>query len=149
MIAHLNRSISPWGFHLDVATKPLSMLVFALHMYSIHDASLNNIIYYFQVNTNGLLSFGRQGRFNVPQLFPASAGYNYLVAPLWVNIDISNRVGEISYEVHSFNSSYVRSISTFISQNQQVRFNASWMLVVEWNSVPQFGSSLISVSSIK
>jgi len=74
-----------------------------------------------------------------------------MVAPFWASNDISNRVGIVSYEVHSSaaSSSYTNLVSSFISQQQQVQFNGTWMLLAEWHSVPQFGGSLTVVSKRK
>ena len=101
-----------------------------------------------QVSTNGFFSFGEGAVYNTPQLFSPSSPFNYIVAPFWANNDISNRVGNITYEVHTTENSprYITLVSSFISQQQQVRFRGSWMLVASWNSVPQFGGSLTDVS---
>ena len=94
----------------------------------------------FQVSTNGFFSFDREVSFTNPQLFSPSFSDAALVAPFWADNDISNRVGAISYEVHSSGSPISR-VSTFISQQQQVQFSGSWMLLAEWNNVPQFNGS--------
>lgn len=86
--------------------------------------------------------------YNTPQLFTSSFPPAHLVAPYWANNDISNRVGSISYEVHGsgISATYINLVSTFISQQQQVRFNGNWMLLAEWNGVPQFSGSVAVVS---
>ena len=94
----------------------------------------------FQVSSNGFFSFGGAVPYTTPQLFSSTFSDAYLVAPYWASNDISNRVGNISYEVHS-STDYVIQVSTFISQQQQVQFNGSWMLLAEWNNVPQFNGS--------
>ena len=103
---------------------------------------------HIQVSTNGFFSFGEEAVYNTAQLFSASSPFAYLVAPFWANNDISNRVGNITYEVHTTENSpsNVLLVSTFISQQQQVQFNGNWMLVAKWNSIPQFGGSLANVS---
>ena len=72
------------------------------------------------------------------------------MAPFWSNNDISNRVGNISYEVHTEANSpeLINLVSSFITQQEQVQFNGNWMLVARWNDVPQSGGSLANVSSI-
>ncbi len=102
-----------------------------------------------QVSSNGFFSFDSEVAYNTPQLFSSSFPSAYLVAPFWANNDISNRIGNISYEVHSSedSSEYINMVSTFISQQQQVQFNGSWMLLAEWNHVPQFSGSLAVVSN--
>ena len=71
-----------------------------------------------------------------------------MVAPFWANNDLLNRIGSISYEVHNFetSSSYISKVSAYISQQQQVQFNGSWMLLAEWKNVSQFGGALSVVS---
>ena len=86
--------------------------------------------------------------YNTPQRFSASSPFTYIVAPFWSNNDISNRIGNITYEVHSteVSQSQIALVSSFISQQQQVQFNGSWMIVAKWNGVPQFERSLSIVS---
>ena len=86
--------------------------------------------------------------YNTPQRFSASSPFTYIVAPFWSNNDISNRIGNITYEVHTteVSQSQIALVSSFISQQQQVQFNGSWMIVAKWNGVPQFERSLSIVS---
>ena len=74
--------------------------------------------------------------------------YNFIVAPFWANNDISSRVGHISYEVHTSETSpeILSLISAFVKQQQQINFSGNWMLVAEWNNVPQYGGSSSDVS---
>ena len=106
------------------------------------------VIHCMQVSVNGYFSFGEEAAYNTPQLFSSSSPATYLVTPFWANNDISNRVGNITYEVHTTENSptYITLVSSFISQQKQVQFNGNWMLVAKWNSVPQFGGSLTNVS---
>ena len=103
-----------------------------------------------QVSTNGYFSFGEEPIYNTPQRFSPSSPQMYIVAPFWSNTDISNRVWNITYEVHTEGNSQnqISSVSSFISQQQQVRFSGNWMLVAQWNSVPQFRGSLANVSPL-
>ena len=88
--------------------------------------------------------------YSTPQLFSPSFQAVHLVAPFWANNDISNRVGSISYEVHSSNvsSDYISLVSTFISQQKQIQFIGSWMLLAEWTNVSEFNGLLTDVSII-
>jgi len=63
---------------------------------------------------------------------------SFLVTPFWSDNDISKGFGQVSYEVHSFQSDAMAWVSTFISQQQQVDFTGSWMLIAEWKNVPQY-----------
>ena len=97
---------------------------------------------------NGYFSLDSPISYNTPQLFSSTAPSSHLVAPYWANNDISNRLGSVSYEVHhsETSSTYIGQVSSFISQQQQVQFNGTWMILAEWQSVPQFGGSLTAVS---
>ncbi len=101
------------------------------------------------MSTNGFFSFGEAAVYNTPQLFSPSSPPAYMVSPFWSNNDISNRVGNITYEVHTAETSpsYVTLVSSFISQQKQVKFRGNWMLVAHWNGVPEFRGSLTAVSS--
>ena len=89
--------------------------------------------------------------YNSPQRFSASSPSSYIVAPFWSNSDISNRIGNISYEVHTIENlaSQIALVSSFISQQQQVQFSGNWMLVAKWNNIPQFGGPLTVVSGYR
>lgn len=72
-----------------------------------------------------------------------------MVAPFWASNDLPNRIGSISYEVHyqEISSSYIDKVSAHISQQQQVQFDGSWMLLAEWKNASQFGGPSSIVSS--
>ena len=38
-------------------------------------------------------------------------------------------------------------VSTYISQNEQVKFNGTWMLTAEWKNVPEYfgNTSIVSL----
>ena len=63
----------------------------------------------------------------------------YLAAPFWSDVDITNG-GAISYEVHtsSTGSQLLESVSPFISEEENVTFDAEWMLVAYWEEVTEF-----------
>ena len=99
--------------------------------------------------SNGLLSFGR----GVTYINPVnSREYNNLIAPFWADHD--NRfLGSISYEVHrqigsmilGSTTSLLGQINTWISLQKEVVFEGTWMLVAEWNDVPENGSTFDKV----
>ena len=85
------------------------------------------------------MSFGRPFPHHSPHLFPATSVYNHVVAPFWTDNDITGGVGEVSYQVYNNSLSESLSwVSTYISQQQQVNFNGTWMLVAEWRDVPEY-----------
>ena len=104
-----------------------------------------------QVITNGFFSFGIPYTAFSPRLFPVDGWY--LAAPFWSDVDITNGVGRIRYEVHSSTNGGVtpgtplQDISDFISNEEDVVFEAEWMLVAEWEDVPAFGASTSVVKS--
>ena len=93
------------------------------------------------------MSFGRPFPYHSPNLFPGTSFYNYLVAPFWTDADITNGVGKVSYQVHDNNQSESLSwVSTYISQQQQINFSGTWMLVAEWKDVPEYNGATSIVS---
>ena len=103
-----------------------------------------------QVGTNGYFSFGRPVAIHSPSLFPNT--FNYLVAPFWADIDITEPDGgEIYYQVHSRGSNSVSDelldeVSVFVSNSQQTVFNGSWMLVATWDQVKAYSGDPFNVS---
>ena len=91
-----------------------------------------------QVSTNGILSFGRAFPYHSPHPFPGTSFYNFLIAPFWADTDISGGVGNVSYELHENETDAMGWVNTFISQQQQINFTGSWMLVAEWRNVPAY-----------
>ena len=47
-------------------------------------------------------------------------------------------MGEVSYWMYINQSDSLTYVSTYISQQEQVKFNGTWMLAVEWNNVPEY-----------
>ena len=81
-----------------------------------------------------------------PYLFPGS-GQNSLAAPFFTDIDISEGVGHIRYEIHTNASSeYLLSVSTLINEHMGTEFSGEWLMIAEWRDVPAFGQSLNIVS---
>ena len=84
------------------------------------------------------------------QLFPYSTLNLNLVAPFWADIYIVDGPGQILYEVHATNASFVplTRVSGFISRQLGIPFSGSWMLVAHYDHVLPFGytdSSAVSV----
>ena len=108
----------------------------------------SNICFFLfcQINTNGLISFGNRFTEFFPELFPIE--FRYLVAPFWSDVDI-RQTGSIRYQVYSNGSTETEIVSQFISEENFI-FSAEWMLIVEWNRVPQFGgpSSQVNTTDI-
>ena len=100
-----------------------------------------------QVETNGLISFGAPifDDFG-PSLI---SEYDFIVAPFWSDVDFGTGVGQIRYEVHTTSnvgSTFLSNVSQFIQEQINTSFTGQWMLLVEWEQVPQFGGSLDVVS---
>ena len=98
-----------------------------------------------QVGTNGIFSFGRDFRQDIPEAFPSTDAeiyFAYLVAPYWSNID-TRLDGQVNYEVYVMGESvisndYLGRVSTFINSEQDPAFTGNWMIVVTWDGVHPF-----------
>ena len=98
-------------------------------------ASKISLLMSMQVVTNGYFSFGGPV-VDSPQLFPGS--HTFLVAPFWV--DNSGNAAIAHYEVHTNGSnatSPLAVVSAFICDQLEVDFFGQWLLVAEWNHVPE------------
>lgn len=74
-----------------------------------------------------------------PSLFPLE--HTFFVAPYWADSDIRDD-GEVSYRVRTSQASAQMSlVSEFISERQNILFEGEWMLLVEWNEIPEFSGS--------
>ena len=96
-------------------------------------------IYNIQVGTNGYFTFEEYTGYT-PFLFDSRRNES-LVAPFFSDIDISSGVGEINYEVHTeFTSKHLLSqVDSVISEHAHTNFTGKWMIVAEWDGVPQYG----------
>ena len=65
----------------------------------------------------------------------------YLVAPFWDDVDISEGVGNISYQVYSIGSPPLDTVNTIISDEENINFTGHWMIVAEWDEVPAYQGS--------
>ena len=93
--------------------------------------------------------FGGQASNYSPQLFqPVSSQYDNIVAPFWADNDVTQVDSSASYEVHNVSTSPIllTQVSIFISQQNQVNFTGTWMIVAEWFQVAQTGGSANIVS---
>lgn len=104
---------------------------------------------HLQVNINGLITFGDVWPYWYPTLFPISLYYWYrripsIIAPFWNSVDIQ-REGSVLYKMYSVGANsksdkLLDRVSRFVSAKHESAFNFSgtWMLVVDWNSVPPY-----------
>ena len=97
-----------------------------------------------QVETNGVISFGRPLGLNRPALFPTeqvSSFYAYTVAPYWSDID-TRLNGSVRYQtyssVNSSDAQVINTVADFINAENGSISNASWMLVATWEDVHPF-----------
>ncbi len=92
------------------------------------------------------MSFGRSFPSHSPNIFPGTSFYNYLVAPFWSDNDITNGVGQVSYQVYNDSQSEALSfVSTYVKQQQHVNFTGTWMAVAEWKGVPEYLGEVTTV----
>ena len=87
------------------------------------------------------MSFGQRASLKKPYLFNESNTVNYIVAPFWS--DMSTRTsGSVSYVIHTnkTSSSLLHTVSKFIRHMETNQFSGTWMLLAEWNSIPQPGT---------
>lgn len=104
---------------------------------------LSNIISCFQIGTNGVFSFGYR---ELAYFFYLTHFNRFTADPFWGDVDISNGVGEIKYEIHPSPSVLIDQVSTFISVKRGLEFVGTWMLLCYWQNVPEYGGSLSIVS---
>ena len=95
-----------------------------------------------QISTDGYFSFGRAITC-CPSLTTNTSNSDYIVAPFMADTNIASGQGRVSYEVHNLSTDSIQlsRVNTFIRQQKQNTFSGNWMLVVEWNDVPQSGQA--------
>lgn len=91
------------------------------------------------MGTNGYFTF-REFTGYTSFVFDAS-GNDSLVAPFFTDIDISIGVGQINYEIHTrlTSQNLLSKIDSVVNEQLQANYSGRWMLVAEWNGVPQYG----------
>ena len=92
-----------------------------------------------QVGSNGIISFN--GFYNPPRNaeFTNSLFGEYLVAPFWDDINISDG-GTISYE--TFESGYyLEQVNAYIQRQRQNAFQGTWMMNVYYKEVAPYSGS--------
>lgn len=62
-----------------------------------------------------------------------------MVAPFWADHD-PRPSGKISYDTFTNNSETVSIVSRFIRQQTGTTFDGSWMLLVNWEDIAEFGA---------
>ena len=96
---------------------------------------------HLQISSNGLISFGVQFTAFRPQTFPISVN---VVAPYWDDINL-NLKGVVRYAVvddsHPTLSCLLELTNDLIREEENVEFEASWLLVARWIDVCPFGDS--------
>ena len=72
-----------------------------------------------------------------------------VVAPYLTNNDVTVGIGSIDYEIHTSETSQhiLSSIDSIINEHMQTEFHGEWILLAEWNNVPQYGGIINIVSS--
>ena len=103
-----------------------------------------------QVETNGLITFGRQVLSSTPETFPtenADIFWSYIVAPFWSDANTSTN-GSVYWEIHIVEQSaaMLNQVSNLVqSQYPESQFSGTWMLVATWKDV--LSPTLTMVSS--
>ena len=102
-----------------------------------------NFINYTQVGTNGYFTFDGFTGYS-PFIFNENTTQS-LVAPFFTDIDISEGVGQIDYEIHTLTTSQsiLSEVNSLINEHTQTEFNGEWLLVATWDNVPPFGDNSI------
>ena len=115
-----------------------SQLYFGSANYSASYVGEKNYVYFiclcfFQIRSNGLVSFGVPYTSFSPQLFPIDRP---VVAPFWDDIHLYG-LGNMSYKIFNstFSSNVIQQVNNFISSEVNLRFSADWILVVQWLNV--------------
>ena len=71
-----------------------------------------------------------------------------LVAPYWTDSDVTVGVGSIDYEIHTSETSQLilSSVDSIINKHMQTEFHGEWILLAEWDNVPEHGGIINIVS---
>lgn len=63
---------------------------------------------------------------------------DYVVCPYWTDMDTPS-AGNVSYQVFEHDGPALQSTNDYISNMTDKTFNATWMLLAEWNNVHSSG----------
>jgi hypothetical protein len=97
------------------------------------------------VSSNGLISFDYPFIEHQLQLFPITENVS-VVAPFWSYVNTGSGLGNIYYHVYAdIRSPLLLHANKDLSLTTD-NFNSTWVLVVTYDGVPQFGGSLTHVS---
>ena len=98
-----------------------------------------------QVNTNGILSFGRQFIWITIRRFPLAAGRS-LIAPFWDDVD-TRRFGNIYYRL-SFNATLLQRARDQLQElfPSTGNFTPTQLFIATWDRVAEFGQNGSQVS---
>ena len=100
-------------------------------------------MFYLQVGTNGIVSFGEEFAHFDASPFPTTlleSYYSHVAAPFWSDVD-ARLNGSIWYEVHDaeennpISNEVLSSVSTFIRTEEGVEFEGNLMIVATWDQV--------------
>ena len=99
------------------------------------DVNFNGDFVFFQVGSNGIISFGTNAYNSFRNgAIPGTSGL-YFVAPFWDDIDTRNG-GVISYEAF-LSGSFLDVVNNFINRHRPTKldFRGTWMMVAYYNKV--------------
>ena len=95
---------------------------------------------YFQVSTNGLITFGSFRLNSEPERFPtadADTFWTFIVAPFWADFDTTVG-GTVLWEIHNSTNSLdlLMQVDNFIRDEYgDADYTGTWMLVAFWENV--------------
>jgi fibulin 1/2 len=99
-----------------------------------------------QVSSNGLISFDYPFIEHQLQLFPITENVS-VVAPFWSYVNTGSGLGNIYYHVYAdIRSPLLLHANKDLSLTTD-NFNSTWVLVVTYDGVPQFGGSLTHLNT--
>ena len=65
-----------------------------------------------------------------------------LIAPFFLDTDISRGTGRVVYEIHTDTSGEVISqVNSFINERKQTQFYGQWLMIASWFEVPQYNKT--------
>ena len=86
---------------------------------------------------------GETPRYSSLVNFPGSSLYS-VVAPFAADIDTTSR-GSVKYAQFTTSDSQMSTVNSFIRSQTGDSFNGTRMMVAEWNGVPKYQRSVVSV----